>query len=64
MTFKDLVKQASLCFYHVFNQYKKPSFTHVYIVLYSATMLMIGPSTFMEDEDEVGDIIKVSNSLL
>ena len=26
--------------------------THVYIVLYSATMLMIGPSTFLEDEDE------------
>ena len=26
----------------------------MYIVLYSATMLMIGPSTFLEDEDEDG----------
>ena len=24
----------------------------MYIVLYSATMLMIGPSTFLEDEDD------------
>ena len=24
----------------------------MYIVLYSVTMLMIGPSTFLEDEDE------------
>ena len=26
----------------------------MYIVLYSASMLMIGPSTFLEDEDEDG----------
>ena len=26
--------------------------THVYIVFHSATMLMFGPSTFIEDEDE------------
>ena len=26
----------------------------MYIVLYSSTMLMIGPSTFQEDEDEDG----------
>ena len=30
------------CFYSVFYLYKEPSFTHVYIVLFSATMLMIG----------------------
>ena len=40
------------CFYPVFNLYKEPSFTHVYIVLYSATMLMIGPRTFLEDEEK------------
>ena len=43
------------CFYPVFNLYKEPSFTHVYIVLYSATMLMIGHSTFREEEEEEDD---------
>ena len=34
------------------NMKEEPSFTHVYIVYHSATMLKIGPSTFLEDEDE------------
>ena len=46
--------KAQRDFLSCFNLYKEPSFTHVYIVFHSATMLMLGPSTFLEDEDEEG----------
>ena len=32
----------------------------MYIVLYSATMLMIGPSTFLEDEEDEDEDVSAS----
>ena len=38
-------------FYSCFSHYKEPSFTHVYIVFCSATMLIVWAQHFLEDED-------------